>query len=65
MSCPHHDATKFEHLRPQLTCARCGAHLCMPSWSEYVDEHHVRHLWQCDTCGSAFGTIASYEVVAA
>ena len=33
----------------------------MPEWSEYVDEHRVRHLWECAACGYAFETTVSSE----
>ena len=40
----------------KLPCAQCGASLIAPVWSEFVAEHQVRHLWNCDTCEYEFET---------
>ena len=58
------DTAGFARSRPVLECAQCGEPLFMPEWSELVDEHHVRHLWQCDTCGYAFETTVSFAEAA-
>jgi hypothetical protein len=46
-------------------CAQCGEQLFAPEWSEYVDDHRVRHLWQCDGCGYTFETTVSFAEIAA
>ena len=35
----------------KLPCAQCGASLTAPVWSEFVADHQVRHLWNCDASG--------------
>jgi len=46
---------------PRLSnyCAQCGEVLFMPEWSEYLNEHRVRHLWTCDACGYRFETVVA------
>ena len=46
--------------RPINFCAQCGEPIHMASWSEYVDDHRIRHVWDCDECGYAFETLVSY-----
>jgi hypothetical protein len=52
------------HFRPTDTpvvkCAKCGERLFVPEWSEYVDEHNVRHLWKCEPCGCSFETTVCF-----
>lgn len=43
-------------MRPSYSCRQCGEPLILPEWSEWLDAGHVRHLWQCDSCGYAFET---------
>jgi len=43
------------------SCAQCGETLLMPEWSEYVGEHRVRHLWQCEACGYKFETLVRFR----
>ena len=54
------------HFRPTDTpvvkCAKCGERLFVPEWSEYVDEHNVRHLWKCEPCGCSFETTVCFAV---
>jgi ribosomal protein S27AE len=57
-------AAKSPRSRPQIECAQCGNSLFMPEWSELVDTHRVRHLWQCDTCGYAFETTVQFAEAA-
>jgi hypothetical protein len=54
---PHHTAL------PRLpnTCAQCGDVIFMPEWSEYLSEHRVRHLWQCEACGYKFETLVKFS----
>jgi transcription elongation factor Elf1 len=40
----------------RFPCAQCGDVLVAPAWSEHVNEHCVRHLWSCDSCGYEFET---------
>jgi transcription elongation factor Elf1 len=37
-------------------CAQCGALILFSSWSEEVDDHRVRDVWDCLVCGYAFET---------
>ena len=46
--------------RPINFCAQCGEPIYIASWSEYVDDHRIRHVWDCDECGYAFETLVSY-----
>ena len=63
MSLPRNTA-RVARSRPILECGQCGEPLFMPEWSELVDEHRVRHLWQCDACGYAFETTVSFAEAA-
>ena len=53
---------KFAHARPMIDCAQCGEQIFAPDWSEYLDDHKVRHLWACEACGYRFETIARFPV---
>ena len=46
--------------RPINFCAQCGEPIYFAGWSEYVDDHRIRHLWNCEDCGYAFETLVSY-----
>jgi hypothetical protein len=48
------------YIRPTNCCAQCGGVLFMPEWSEYLTEHRVRHLWECDACGYRFETLVAF-----
>jgi ribosomal protein S27AE len=48
------------HSRLQNYCAQCGEAIFLPEWSEYLDRHRVRHLWQCEACGYKFETLVSF-----
>ena len=52
----------FARSRPIVECAHCGARLYVPEWSEYVDAARIRHLWQCEDCGTSFETVTEFEV---
>src|SRR5438876_2991893 len=41
-------------------CAQCGEIIFLPEWSEYLDRHRVRHLWECEACGYKFETLISF-----
>jgi ribosomal protein S27AE len=41
-------------------CAQCGETIFLPEWSEYLDRHRVRHLWECEECGYKFETLVSF-----
>ena len=60
MSIRASNAKEFTRSRPMIKCAQCGERLFMPEWSEHVDEHRVRHLWECEACDYAFETTASW-----
>ena len=50
------------------SCPQCQAWLLAPTWSEYFNEHCVRHTWNCDACGYEFETavlFAASEAVGA
>jgi len=32
----------------------------LPEWSEYLDRHRLRHLWECEACGYKFETLVSF-----
>ena len=44
----------FIRARPVVECAQCGQHIFAPEWSEYLDDRHARHLWECEACGYEF-----------
>ena len=44
-------------------CAQCGESIFLPEWSEYLERHRVRHLWECDACGYKFETLVSFREV--
>ncbi len=50
------DIAKFARSRPVIECAQCGERIYIPEWSECLDGSRVRHLWQCDMCGTSFET---------
>jgi len=47
---------------PLMICAQCGQSIHMKEWSEHVDERRVRHLWECDSCGYQFETLACFPL---
>lgn len=50
----------FIQSRPVIQCAQCGTHLFAPDWSEYLEDHRVRHLWACEACDYQFETLVSF-----
>ena len=54
------EITRFARSRPVIECAQCGERLYIPEWSECVDGARVRHLWQCDVCGTSFETTVRF-----
>jgi hypothetical protein len=50
------DVAKFARSRPVIECAQCGERIYIPEWSECLEGSRVRHLWQCDACGTSFET---------
>jgi hypothetical protein len=54
------EATRFVRSRPVIECAQCGERIYIPEWSECVDGCRVRHLWQCDACGTSFETTVRF-----
>src|SRR5271165_7382642 len=46
--------------RLQNHCAQCGETIFLPEWSEYLDRHRLRHLWECEACGYKFETLVSF-----
>ena len=49
--------------RAIMDCAQCGADLVIPEWTEYIDPHRIRHLWECDRCGYRYETLVIYPAV--
>jgi hypothetical protein len=41
-------------------CAQCGEFIFIPEWSEYLQNHRVRYLWACDSCGYKFETLVCF-----
>ena len=37
-------------------CAQCSHALIAPVWTEYLKEHGIRHLWNCEACGYEYET---------
>ena len=54
------DIARFARSRPVIECAQCGERIYIPEWSECVDGCRVRHLWQCDACGTSFETTVRF-----
>ena len=54
------EVTKFARSRPVIECAQCGERLYIPEWSECLDGARVRHVWQCDVCGTSFETTVRF-----
>ena len=51
----------YDYRRPQKNhCAQCGETILLPEWSEYLDRHRVRHLWECEACGYRFETLVAF-----
>jgi len=51
---------KYSQTRLANLCAQCGETIFLPEWSEYLDRHRVRHLWECEACGYKFETLVSF-----
>lgn len=51
---------KHAQLRFSNACAQCGKPIFMPEWSEYLNQHRVRHLWECDACGYQYETLVTF-----
>jgi len=54
---------KYLEARTVNKCAQCGETIFLPEWSEYLERHRVRHLWECDACGYRFETLVSFREV--
>jgi len=46
-------------------CPQCSEWLLAPTWSEYLNEHCVRHTWSCEACGYEFETAVFFRVATA
>jgi hypothetical protein len=55
-------ASPRKYAQPRLLnhCAQCGETIVLPEWSEYLDRHRVRHLWECEACGYKFETLVTF-----
>jgi len=51
---------KYAQARLLNHCAQCGETIFLPEWSEYLDRHRVRHLWECEACGYKFETLVTF-----
>ena len=54
---------KYGHPHLANSCAQCGEIIFMPEWSEYMTEHRVRHLWECEACGYKFETLVCFPAL--
>jgi len=54
-------ARKYTRGRVRNHCAQCGETIFLPEWSEHVDRRHVRHLWECEACGTKFETLVTFS----
>jgi hypothetical protein len=50
----------FHQSRPVVPCAQCGEALFAPEWSEYLDDHRIRHYWSCESCSYQFEMMVCY-----
>jgi hypothetical protein len=50
--------------RPLVECGQCGQGICVPEWSEQLEDGRVRHLWRCEACDYAFETTVRFAAVA-
>jgi hypothetical protein len=57
---PHTTLTTAHAGKPLIGCAQCGEMIYVAEWSEDVDAHRVRHLWECAACGYTFETLARF-----
>ena len=55
-----HSPRTATHQRFANACAQCGEALLMPEWSEYLNEHRVRHVWECESCGYKYETLVTF-----
>jgi hypothetical protein len=53
----------FRSAQPIAPCAQCGGTLVAPEWSEYINDHRIRHLWSCDRCDYRFETLVCYPAL--
>src|SRR5262249_48389793 len=55
-------ASPRKYAQPRMLnhCAQCGETIFLPEWSEYLDRHRVRHLWECEACGYKFETLVTF-----
>jgi hypothetical protein len=53
-------SSKKQPLRPVNECAQCRETIFLPEWTEYLDAHRVRHLWECEACGYKFETLVCF-----
>jgi hypothetical protein len=51
---------RYLEARTVNMCAQCGESIFLPEWSEYLNRHRVRHLWECEACGYKFETVVSF-----
>ena len=53
-------SSKKQPSRPVNECAQCRETIFLPEWTEYLDAHRVRHLWECESCGYKFETLVCF-----
>jgi primosomal protein N' len=53
-------ARTLSHPSLANACAQCGKALFMPNWSEYLTEHRLRHVWECEACGYKYETLVTF-----
>ena len=42
--------------RATTECQQCGAPILFSSWTETINDHRIRDLWECVACGYTFET---------
>jgi hypothetical protein len=52
--------TPRSRARPLIECGQCGVGICMPEWTEELEDGRIRHLWRCEACDYAFETTARF-----
>jgi len=60
----HSILTAIHADKPLISCAQCGEMIYAAEWSEDMDQHRVRHLWECSACGYTFETLARFPAAA-
>jgi transposase-like protein len=49
-------AFEFRRYLSNPSCPRCGNHLVAAEASAFLAGGHIRHSWECESCGEQFQT---------